>query len=309
MGSENLADTADFALAPAVAKARMGIPPEAVDVAVSGLSHRGKVRANNEDCFLVLRFARSLYPVLTNLPNELALPAHQEIGYGLLVADGLGGEAAGEVASRSAIHHLIQLVLKTPDWIFFTDQVDADPVMSRMVERFRDIDQVLKQQGRQFAGCQGMGTTLTLACTLGLGLVICHIGDSRAYLFRQGRLSQLTRDMTVAQDLVDAGDLEPTAKAASRLRHVLTQSLGTGTARADASHHLLRDGDRLLLCSDGLNEMLSDAQIAAVLATIGSPAAACHHLVQQAVDTGGRDNVTAVVADYRVKQEHAASRP
>jgi protein phosphatase len=308
MEPENLADTADFALTPAAGKARTRIPPDAVDVAVSGLSHRGKVRANNEDCFLVVRFGRSLFPVLTNLPKEHALPAHQAMGYGLLVADGMGGQAAGEVASRSAIHHLVQLVLKTPDWIFFTDQLDADSVMSRMVERFRDVDQMLKQQGREF-GCPGMGTTLTLACTLGLGVVICYIGDSRAYLFRQGRLSQLTRDMTVAQALVDAGDLEPAAMAASRLRHVLTQSLGTGSARADASHHLLRDGDRLLLCSDGLTEMLTDPQIAAVLGSVGSPAAACHQLIQQAVDAGGHDNVTAVLADYRVKPERAVDRP
>src|SRR5262249_17998943 len=148
----------------------------------------------------------------------------------------------------------------------------ADVVMHRMATRFQQINDTLAHEGEFNPSLRGMGTTLTLACTLGLELVICHIGDSRAYRFRQGALQQLTRDMTAAQEAVEAGVLTRAAAATNRLRHFLTQYLGAwGKGIADVQHLVLEDGDQVLLCSDGLTEMVQDTVIADTLHAQASP--------------------------------------
>src|SRR5262249_46018734 len=155
----------------------------------------------------------------------------------------------------------------------------------------------LAQQGESNPALRGMGTTLTLTCTLGLDLVLCHIGDSRAYRFRQGVLQQLTRDMTAAQEMVEAGLLTRAAAAPNRLRHFLTQYLGAwGKGIADVQHLVLEDGDQVLLCTDGLTEMVKDTVIADTLDAHASPQEACQSLVDLALQGGGKDNVTVVLA-------------
>jgi protein phosphatase len=277
------------------------IPSERVEVALSGLSHRGLVRSRNEDYFLAARFGRSLQTVLTNLPEDCVPPESQEIGYGMVVADGMGGMAAGDVASRSAIQTLVQLVLNTPDWILSSDQPWLSTVMDRMAERFRQVDERLVQQAQDQPAYRGMGTTLTLACTLGLDAIVCHIGDTRAYLFRDGELRQLTRDMTMAQELIDAGLVDPFAAAAERCRHVLTQAMGSGRVSADVQHIHLEDGDRMLLCSDGLTSMVNYGQILDALRAGDAPEQTCQKLLDQALAAGGKDNITMVLADFRLK--------
>ena len=172
--------------------------------------------------------------------------------------------------------------------------------MRRMAERFRDISRFISQRAAADPCLRGMGTTMTLACSLGLELVLCHIGDSRAYLFRQDAVRQLTRDMTMAQELIQAGMLNPAQSATYRFRHVLTQCLGApGTAKADVRHLTLRDDDQLLLCSDGLYDMVDDGLIADTLQGAASPQSACQTLVDRALDAGGKDNITVIVAHFR----------
>src|SRR5262249_6800462 len=119
-------------------------------------------------------------------------------------------------------------------------------------------------------------------------------------LLRQGNLTQLTRDMTMAQELIDSGMISPAQAATNRFRHVLTQCLGgPGIARAEVRHLSLRDGDRLLLCSDGLYEMVADGLIADTMLTAASPQEGCQRLVDRALDAGGKDNVTVVLAYFR----------
>ncbi|HWY85445.1 MAG TPA: protein phosphatase 2C domain-containing protein, partial [Gemmataceae bacterium] len=237
MASENMKDTAEFALPGAAVRPSRRAASAHVEVDLGALSHQGKVRAQNEDHYLVARFGRSLEPMLTNIPKDHVPPAHAEIGYGMVIADGMGGAAGGEIASRSAIQDLVQLVLTTPDWIIHGQSPWIEQVVERMGERFREIDRLLNQRSVANPSLAGMGTTMTLACSLGLDLVLCHIGDSRAYLFRQGQLSQLTRDMTMAQELLDAGTLSPTQAATNRFRHVLTQCLGgPGMPKTEARH-------------------------------------------------------------------------
>ena len=148
----------------------------------------------------------------------------------------------------------------------------------------------------------GMGTTMTLAMSLGPVLTVIHVGDSRAYLLHRGVLHRLTRDHTVPQVLADLGRLPADEVATHGLRHVLTGGLGlweTG-GEPEVQRVPLADGDRLLLCTDGLTEMVDDATIAAELGRDRSAAEACQTLLDLALARGGLDNVTIVVAGYRI---------
>jgi protein phosphatase len=146
----------------------------------------------------------------------------------------------------------------------------------------------------------GMGTTLTMAFCSGRRLFIIHAGDSRAYLFRGGCLEQLTEDHTLVAELVGRGVLSPEEAKRDPRRHVVTNVLGGGHpgVRVDVQRVLLEPGDVLLLCSDGLHDMLDDNRVAAILAEAAGPEAACRKLVAQANEAGGRDNVTAIVARF-----------
>jgi serine/threonine protein phosphatase PrpC len=306
MAPENQKDTAEFALPGKVARRSASAASAQVAVDLGALTHQGKVRLRNEDHYLAARFGRSLETVLTNIPEEHVPPAHTEVGYGMVIADGMGGVAGGEIASRSAIQDLVQLVLTTPDWIMHGQSPWIEQVVRRMGERFREIDRLLNQRAVADPSLTGMGTTMTLACSLGLELVVCHIGDSRAYLFRQGSLSQLTRDMTMAQELVSTGMLSPAQAATHRFRHVLTQCLGgPGIPRSEARNLSLQDGDRLLLCSDGLYDFVADDVIAAEMRTAATSQEACQALVDRALEAGGKDNVTVILAHYRQAGQHS----
>jgi protein phosphatase len=145
-----------------------------------------------------------------------------------------------------------------------------------------------------------MGSTLTAARSLGTDLLIVHVGDSRAYLFRAGTLFRLTKDHTFAQMLVDSGKLDASDIGASGVRHILTNALGGSSEHVDVGVDLLRleDGDRLLLCSDGLSDLVDDETISNTLAGTTVSEDTCAQLVQLALDRGGRDNVTVIVAAY-----------
>jgi protein phosphatase len=156
-----------------------------------------------------------------------------------------------------------------------------------------------------------MGSTMTGARSFGRDLLIVHAGDSRAYLFRAGRLHRLTKDHTYAQFLIDTGALKAGDVASSGMRHVLTNVLGGSDAHVDVDVDLLRleDGDRVLLCSDGLTDHVDDDTIARALSETRLSKEACPQLVQLALDSGGRDNVTVIVAAYSLPDEHAQSAP
>jgi protein phosphatase len=274
-----------------------------VRVDFDGLSHPGRVRPNNEDHFLTCRYGRHLEPLRTNLPAETLPSRFEETGYGMVVADGVGGSAAGEVASRLAIHILVNLVLHTPDWILRLEEEGfAQEVRRRAAERVGQVNRALAAEAEGDPGLRGFGTTLTLAWSVGKDLFVAHLGDSRAYLLRQGTLHQLTRDHSLAQELADRGLLSQQAVATHRLRHVLTRSLGDHGKdfRPDVQQLVLEDGDCLLLCTDGLTDMVPDATIAAILGSGERAAEVCRRLLDQALEAGGKDNVTVVVARYRL---------
>lgn len=274
----------------------------AVKVDIAAASHRGHVRENNEDHYLAVRFQRSLETLCTNVEEGVLESRFDETGYGMLVADGMGGLAAGEVASRIALCKLVELVVNTPDWIMnYKQRDDVSVVMRRMTQRFRQIDDTLREQAESDRSLLGMGTTLTVAVSLGRDLLIGHIGDSRAYLMRNGQLHQLTNDHTLAQALVDAGIANPDDTATRAMRHVLTAALGSASEPVDpqVQRLYLSPNDQVLLCTDGLSEMVSEDTITFVMNHSSSSKAACQSLVDLALTAGGVDNVTVVSARYR----------
>jgi protein phosphatase len=302
MSEQSEIDTVDIP-APVFLPAAAGpqLDPSRVQVELAGASHQGLVRHSNQDHFLIVRFGRLLETLSTNLPAD-TLPSRSElVGYGMLVADGLGGKAAGDVASSTAISTLYALVTQTPDWIFATADRETGMVMERMAQRYRQVDAALRDQGSADPALKGMATTLTLAVSLGDRAVIGHVGDSRAYLLRDGVLHQLTRDHTLVQLMVELGRLTAEQAATHPYRHVLTQSLGVGedSVEGDFQRVSLADRDQLLLCTDGLTGMVDDATIASVLGGAASAHDACQELIDLALKNGGRDNVTVALARYR----------
>jgi protein phosphatase len=299
MSKQSLVDTDEIPV-PAPGHAEPQTISSLVEVDLGGLSHRGKVRANNEDTFFVARLDRTMRALLTNLPPGEYPACSAETTYGMLVADGMGGAAGGQVASRAAVRVLLDLVLQTPDWIMRLDDSWLQEVIRRMEQRVQHIGGALAAMARDQPGLSGMGTTLTLACSLGTDLLLVHVGDSRAYLLHQGQLRQLTRDQTVVQGLVDAGILSAEEAAQHRLRHVLTGVLSADGKKVpvECGRFKLADGDQVLLCSDGLTEMVPEVEVSAALRRPGTAADCCGALVDLALEAGGRDNVTVILARY-----------
>ena len=268
---------------------------------VAAATHQGHVRDNNEDSYFLMRFGRSLEKLATNLEDYFVEENYSITGYGFLVADGMGGMAAGDVASRMAICKLIELLVDTPDWILALKRnKDVKTVFERMTRRFYDIDRTLKQEASDDHSLSGMGTTLTVAGTLGNDLVLGHVGDSRAYLLRGDIFRQLTRDHTLAQMLIDAGVANSDDPAPRSMRHVLTAAIGSLDERIEpqVQRFRLQSGDQLLLCTDGLTEMVDDELIASVLREAPSAQIACDSLVDLALGAGGTDNITVIVARF-----------
>ena len=275
-----------------------------INVDFFGMSEKGLVRSNNEDHFLLVRVGRAVETVLTNLSEAETLPGElfEESGYGMVLADGVGGEAAGEVASRQAIYTLLSLALHTPDWQFRWSPKEKNTVMWRMKDRFRRVNDALLRDAAADPRLRGMCTTLTAAVIYGNGLIVGHIGDSRAYLLHHGKLIKITQDHTVGDCLVQDGTHAPDDPLVIELRNLLLKALGSkeGEGEPDVYDCLLEDNDQLLLCTDGLTDMVNDADIEAIMNSSRSAESACRNLVDRALSNGGHDNVTVIVARYSV---------
>lgn len=201
------------------------------------------------------------------------------------VADGMGGHAAGEVASEIAVRVLSELAPEHPD----------GEALGRAIE---EANRAVIQAAREGRGRQGMGTTMTAAMLEGERLVIAQVGDSRAYLLHQGKLQQLTRDHSLMADMIEAGQLTPEEACTHPQRSVITRALGSDAhLHPDIYEINVETGDRLLICSDGLSGMIFDDQIENTLRRVQDPQRCASQLVNEAIAAGGHDNVTVIVAD------------
>lgn len=275
--------------------------PQPVVVEFGAQTHRGKVRKNNEDHYLITRRRRSMRLLKSNLP-EGYLPESDDDAYVMLVADGMGGEVFGELASMLALRTAWDLSLNEIKWNLKVSEGEVKELEEKAELYFRLIDRALIQEGRVKPQATGMGTTLTLVYTVGSTAFVSHVGDSRAYVYRGGKLHMLTRDHTVAQRLVDAGVLAPESAAASSFRNMLTNCVGCSKegVNVDVRHVKLENDDVLLLCSDGLTDMVDEDSISETLSAHTDPQDASQALVDQALDGGGKDNVTVVLARYEI---------
>ena len=201
------------------------------------------------------------------------------------VADGMGGHAAGEVASEIAVRVLSELAPEHPD----------GEALGRAIE---EANRAVIQAAREGRGRQGMGTTMTAAMLEGERLVIAQVGDSRAYLLHQGKLQQLTRDHSLMADMIEAGQLTPEEARTHPQRSVITRALGSDAhLHPDIYEINVETGDRLLICSDGLSGMIFDDQIENTLRRVQDPQRCASQLVNEAIAAGGHDNATVIVAD------------
>jgi protein phosphatase len=260
-------------------------------------THVGKVRSSNEDQYLVARAVKSLDILATTVPQKSSAQLLQQEGYFLLVADGLGGHLGGERASALIVNEAVRHIMETAKWFFRLDDPDEDVRLRLLHEALDRADRKLREESERDRTLAGMGTTLTALHILGADAFLVHVGDSRAYLFRDDVLEQLTTDHTLVQQMVQGGLLAPEAVKTHRLRHVVTNVIGGSPGvEGEIVNLRLRDGDRLLLCTDGLTEPVPDEQIAEILRHAPDPQQASHALVEAALNKGGRDNITVVVA-------------
>lgn len=275
------------------------------------LSDAGKVREVNEDQFLFADLNKSMLIHQTSLSmDDHTRLMGESQGQLLVVADGMGGHAAGQQASRIAIDAMVRHVLNTLPWFLRLQASREDDLAEDLKAAMERCQERIEAEAEANPQRRKMGTTLTMAYIVWPRLYVVHAGDSRCYLRRQGKLAQITTDHTLAQQMVVKGVLQPEEAGKSQWSHVLWNCLGGGTheLRPEVRKATLQVGDTLLLCTDGLTNGVSDDRLAELLGQDSSAAEACRRLVAAANDAGGRDNVTVVVARFRSQEEVQAQQ-
>jgi protein phosphatase len=278
-----------------------------IDLGVWGVTDTGRVRTGNQDTFLALELtagpgdsgARLAPPGGNGSQNDVVRLPLGPRGALLLVADGMGGAAGGDVASRLAADAVAESMARG-------SPTEPNGTLDEFAVRLRDAVVEAHARIQAYAAerpwLQGMGTTITVAGVFGGTIVVAQVGDSRAYLLRGEKLIQVTRDQTWAQEMVDTGVMTIAEARASPRRNVLAQALGaTSNLIVPLSKHPLLPGDILLLCSDGLCGVVADARIERILLHSRSLREACESLVREANDAGGPDNITVLLAEPRAR--------
>lgn len=269
--------------------------PKDEELDLFGLTHPGKVRAENQDHFLVCTVHPQVIIHGTSLPDPDSLPLlGQRLATIMLVADGVGGAAAGGEASQLAVESITRYVATTLRCYHAAGASGDEEFLTALRAAALEAHAAVKEAG------QGDGkkraTTLTLGIFVWPWLYVVQVGDSRCYYYWDGELRQVTRDQTMAQDLVARGALPPERVASSPFSHVLVSAIGAAEATPEVSRIDIRQrGCVLLFCSDGLTKHVSDAEIAQRLGEMQSSEQVCHALCDLALERGGSDNITVVV--------------
>jgi serine/threonine protein phosphatase PrpC len=273
------------------------------EIDLFGLTHPGKKRTENEDHFLAGTVHPEVIVHSTSLPSVEQLPLRGEWMASIaLVADGVGGNADGGDASRITTETITAYVassLRSYHEAGRNEDVFLDSLRNAVFEAHHAV----RAEAKLRADKKPMATTLTLALVVWPWLYVVQLGDSRAYYWWDGTLTQVTRDQTVAQELVDQGVMPRERLAASPYRHVLSRAVGGDAEEAvpDVTRvRIDRFGSVLLLCSDGLTKHVSDEEISAMIGSTPRSEDICKNLLEMALDRGGLDNITIVVARRRV---------
>ncbi len=261
-----------------------------IKVSVFARTDVGQQREHNEDAFLVADLTRQNASLLPEVREHELGPK----GSLLMVADGMGGAAAGEIASEMATDSVYEHL--TEHWI--PDKEDTPQQFAfRLREAVEGANTKIHEHAKQNPDRRGMGTTTTAVGILGDYLYLTQVGDSRAYLVRQGRATQLTKDQSLMQRLVDAGELTEEEAEQSERKNIILQALGPDPrVRVDLTHQEIRKGDTVVVCSDGLSGQVTAEEIAAAVTENKDLVAACGALIDLANERGGPDNITAIIA-------------
>jgi serine/threonine protein phosphatase PrpC len=271
---------------------------------VYGVTHPGKVRAENQDHFLICALRKQMVVNLTSLPETDQLMAGPErLAFLMMVADGVGGGAKGGEASRIALEAVSQYVSQSMR-CYYASSADDREFSKALQDAARECHAELLRRGEEDHEYRGMATTLTLFLGVWPRAYLLQVGDSRCYELRQGDLAQITRDQTMAQELVDLGILTRAAAALTRFAHTLSSSIGGRKTAPVVTRLDVTWGDVFLLCSDGLTKHVSDERIRDRLRSMTSAKQVCDDLLQEALEGGGTDNITLIVARaLRTEQE------
>ncbi len=266
-----------------------------------GLSDLGLVREHNEDQFLIADLKKSVIIHQTSLSYDdetLLMGASQAKVF--VVADGVGGGSSGDRASLMAIQGVVQYLLNTMHWLFRLDNGREDAFLDDLRAAFAFSQEKIQHFANLAPLRSHMGTTITMAYVVWPQAYIIHVGDSRAYVFRDGQAIRLTHDQTYAQALVDAGLMDEKDLNKSPLRNVLSglASQDESQLTPEVTQFKLTLNDKLLLCTDGLTQHLTEAEIASLLSAELSAEELCYKLVDHANAAGGKDNTTVVLAVF-----------
>lgn len=282
--------------------ARVGAKP--VEPSIFGVSDVGRVRKHNEDSFLVAQLERSMRVYQSTRPvSDGSKVKGPPQGWLLMVADGMGGHAAGEVASAMTVDALARYAFTLMPWMLPRSKDDSRILAHGLREAVRQCQAQVREAAASGTGRHGMGTTLTMAYVTWPNLFVVHVGDSRMYALREGELHQVTRDHTLAQQLVDSKVISESEAESSDFSNILVNAVGGDNedVRVELHHALLFPGDVILLCSDGLTKHVTRERIGAVLEEVAGGThveEAATRLVDAAKDEGGTDNVTVVIARF-----------
>ncbi|MBX3182144.1 MAG: Stp1/IreP family PP2C-type Ser/Thr phosphatase [Polyangiaceae bacterium] len=254
-----------------------------------GRTDVGQIREHNEDNFLVADLTRRSRSLMEADRHQVVA----ERGTVLAVCDGMGGAAAGEVASQMAVDIIYEKLAEGDA------PTDRDDLARRLVRAVEEAGQRIFSEARADRSRRGMGTTATVAALIDSRLFMGQVGDSRAYILRNNRLTQVTRDQSLVNQLIEAGQLTEEEAETFEHNNIILQALGTAdSVQVDLTYADLRQGDVLMVCSDGLSGMLRADDIREILVSHPDPLEACKVLTDRANLAGGHDNITVIVARF-----------
>lgn len=271
--------------------------PRDDEIDVCGLSHPGKVRKENQDHFLIANISQRLAVLSSNLinPGESFPEQSKRLALLAMIADGVGGGVGGAEASAIALQATMRYVESS--LTAYSGSADGEGEFTALLQAAAQQAHDAVRAHREERGVAGtMATTLTMYFGVWPWYYLLQVGDSRYYVWNDGALRQMTRDQTMAQDLVESGVLSEADAARTPLAHVLSSAIGADKSMPVVTKHKFDWANRHLMCSDGLTKHVSDARIAEILGTMTSARQAAEQLLQEALDGGGSDNITIIVA-------------
>jgi len=289
-------------LAEGRAVAALPAPERSLPIRFHGRTDVGRTRGVNEDQFLTAVLTRTLW-IQSSLAHQSQHHSAPQ-GHLFVVADGLGGNNGGGQASALAVDTIESFALNSLTGCTNVRGSEGEQLLGEFKRAIEQANARLCEESECRPALRGMATTLTLAYVLGRELFVAHVGDSRCYLLRKQVLCRLTDDHTLLAELVRQGAVRPEEAAGHHGRHVMTNVVGGSVDEVQVELHRLplADGERLLLCSDGLTEMVPEGEIRDLLVEAADPGTACNRLIERANEQGGRDNVTVVVAFFGEEQ-------